>query len=93
KVGPLHYNTVDDNSKRSEPANIISEDVARTIDAEIRAVIEEGRARAAEVLKSCRRTLDALVEVLLEKETLSAIEIQEIYEKTARARTKARAGR
>jgi len=93
KVGPLHYNTVDDNSKRSEPANIISEDVARTIDAEIRAVIEEGRARAAEVLKSRRRTLDALVEVLLEKETLSAIEIEEIYEKTARARTKARAGR
>jgi len=52
-----------------------SEDIARQIDAEIRRIIDDAFARAVDILTENRDKLDALVEVLLEKETLDQEEV------------------
>ena len=48
------------------------------IDAEINAILEEGKARAAQVLTEHRAELDELVKVLLAKETVEQEEFNEI---------------
>ncbi len=55
-----------------------SEDVAQQIDTEVRRIIEECFARARAILSEHRDKLDALVEVLLEKETLDQEEVAAI---------------
>lgn len=48
-----------------------SEDVAKAIDEEVRAIIDQGYERAREILTEHRATMDMIAEVLLEKETLT----------------------
>ncbi len=48
-----------------------SEDVAKAIDEEVRAIIDQGYERAREILTENRDTMDMIAEVLLEKETLT----------------------
>jgi cell division protease FtsH len=55
-----------------------SEDIARSIDQEVRRIIEGCYARAKEILSENRDKLDRLVEVLLEKETLDKEEVAAI---------------
>jgi len=55
-----------------------SEKTAELIDAEINAILEEGKARAAQVLTEHRAELDELVKVLLAKETVEQEEFNEI---------------
>ncbi len=57
-----------------------SEEVARDIDEEIRRLVESCFKRAMELLAESRDKLDALVEVLLEKETLDQQEVAAIVE-------------
>jgi cell division protease FtsH len=56
-----------------------SESVAASIDAEIRKLIENAHQEAFDILVANRETLDAMVVVLLEKETLNKEEIAEIF--------------
>jgi cell division protease FtsH len=56
-----------------------SESVAATVDAEIRKLIENAHQEAFDILVANRETLDAMVVVLLEKETLNKEEIAEIF--------------
>lgn len=56
-----------------------SESVAATIDAEIRKLIENAHQEAFDILVANRETLDAMVVILLEKETLNKEEISEIF--------------
>jgi cell division protease FtsH len=58
-----------------------SENVAAIVDQEIRQLIEEAHQEAYEILVQNRVTLDALVEELLEKETLNKEEISKIFAK------------
>lgn len=92
KLGPLHY-TFDDGSNRSQPNAFVSEDVASTIDSEIRAIVEEARRRARDAIESHRRVLDRFVDVLLEKETLSAAEIEDLFNEARRPKKTARVSR
>jgi cell division protease FtsH len=55
-----------------------SEETARLIDEEVRRIIQEMEEKARELLESNRDKLDALAEGLLENETLSREEIDEI---------------
>jgi cell division protease FtsH len=55
-----------------------SEDTARIIDAEVRAIIGSSEAQARELLTAHRRELDALVAALLERETLDERQILEV---------------
>jgi cell division protease FtsH len=56
-----------------------SESVAATIDAEIRKMIENAHQEAFDILVANRESLDAMVVVLLEKETINKDEIAEIF--------------
>lgn len=55
-----------------------SEETSREIDKEIRRILEEAENRAMEILISQRDKLEKLVEALLQKETLTSDEIDEI---------------
>lgn len=55
-----------------------SEKTAEVIDAEINGLLDEAKARAAEVINAHRTKLDALVKVLLEKETVEQEEFVKI---------------
>jgi cell division protease FtsH len=56
-----------------------SDEVAQTIDAEVRELIERAHDEAWQVLNSNRDTLDNLATRLLEKETLDHLELAEIF--------------
>ena len=58
-----------------------SENVAATIDAEIRNLIETAHQEAFDILVENRATLDAMVLQLLERETLNKEEISAIFAK------------
>jgi cell division protease FtsH len=60
-----------------------SEEVASQIDDEIRGLIETAHHEAYEILVENRSTLDALVEELMEKETLQKEEIEAIFKNVA----------
>jgi cell division protease FtsH len=60
-----------------------SEDIASTVDQEIRTLIEGAHQEAYEILIENRSILDALVEELLEKETLQKEEIEVIFKHVA----------
>ncbi len=55
-----------------------SEVTSREIDEEIRRIVEEGEKKAEEILMKNREKLDLLAKTLLEKETLTSEEIDEI---------------
>jgi cell division protease FtsH len=57
-----------------------SESVAAIIDEEIKSLINEAHQEAYDILDENRDVLDALVEELLEKETLDKSEVAEIFE-------------
>ena len=58
--------------------NPFSEETARTIDAEVSAIISESHAQALKLLCTHRKQLDALVQALLAHETLDEQEILEV---------------
>ena len=55
-----------------------SEETARRIDEEVRALVEEGQQRAREIITGRRPALDALAARLQEKEVIGGEEVQEI---------------
>ena len=60
------------------PDKPFSEETARLIDAEVRRIINECHEEAKRLLRQHRTSLDALVEALLERETLDEQEILEV---------------
>lgn len=57
-----------------------SEETARAIDAEVRAIIEAQHARAQRILRDRRAVLDRIAERLLERETLERDELGAIVD-------------
>jgi cell division protease FtsH len=60
--------------------NDISEETARQIDAEVNRLLREAYANALEMLKTHRKELDMIAQMLLERETLEGRDIEEIVE-------------
>jgi cell division protease FtsH len=60
-----------------------SEEIARAIDEEVRAIIDQGYERAREILSQNRVKMDEIAEVLLERETLTREEFLALLEGTA----------
>ncbi len=58
-----------------------SNGVAETVDAEVRALIEQAHDEAWQVLNTNRDLLDHLARELIEKETLDHVQLAEIFEK------------
>jgi cell division protease FtsH len=55
-----------------------SDTTAATIDEEVRKLVDEAYLRAKDVLVSNKHVLDKLAEMLIEKETVDADELQEV---------------
>jgi cell division protease FtsH len=82
RLGPLAFGKRDElvflGREIGEQRNY-SDDVARQIDEEVRAIIENAYDRAADVLTTHRGKLDLLAETLVEKETLDAVEFEALF--------------
>jgi cell division protease FtsH len=60
-----------------------SEDTARVIDTEVRALVEEARRRAHEILVTRRPSLEVLSGALEEKEVLDRMQIEQLLKAAA----------
>ena len=87
KLGPLTY------GRRKQLAFLgvtgeeernFSEDTARIIDGEVRALVEEGQQRAREILSARRPGLDALAAALQEREVMNRDEVELLLGEQAR---------
>jgi cell division protease FtsH len=83
KLGPLAFGKKEEmvflGREISEQRNY-SDEVAAKIDAEVRAIIDQGFARAKEALMSHRHILDQLASLLVEKETIESEEFEALFE-------------
>ncbi len=82
QLGPVVYGRQQqlqylENAPAVEERNY-SEETARAIDAEVRALLEEGRERARKILHDCRDVLDRLAAELEKRETLTGEDVKEI---------------
>jgi cell division protease FtsH len=64
----------------SQEERNFSEETARLIDSEVKALIDAAETRAAELISARRAALDSLVETLIEKEVVDANELKRIIE-------------
>ncbi len=82
KLGPVVYGRQQQlqylTSAQAFEERNYSEATAQAIDAEIRALLDEGRKRARDILSQCRSVLDRLAAELEEKETLSGDDVKRI---------------
>jgi cell division protease FtsH len=85
ELGPLSFGNKDepvflgrDFNQRSD----YSEDTARKIDQEVRAIVQNGYQRAQEILRTHREVLELVARELLERESLDGEEIYRIIEET-----------
>ena len=82
KLGPLAFGKHDEmvflGRGIGEQRNY-SDDVARQIDDEVRAIIDNAYARAQDVLTRHRDKLDTLAAKLVERETLDAVEFEALF--------------
>ena len=76
-LGPIGYGNGEGKGGRSAG---YSEDAARTIDAEVRRLVDEAHGLARSVLTSRRDALENAAQLLIERETLSAEELQQIVD-------------
>ncbi len=81
KLGPLTY------GRRRQLAFLgvsgeeernFSEDTARVIDAEVRALVDEAQERARRILSDRRSALDALAAALQEQEVMDRTQVEEL---------------
>lgn len=83
KLGPLIYGQRQQlqflSGDLSEQRNY-SEDTARLVDAEIKALIEEAQQRASDILSQARTQLDRLAELLQDKEVIQREDMLELLE-------------
>ena len=83
RIGPVTFKQGETHPflgrEMAEPKDY-SEETARIIDDEIRRIITDAEKKAQEVLSGSLEKLDALAEGLLEHETLSREEVEEILE-------------
>ncbi|HXH10605.1 MAG TPA: ATP-dependent zinc metalloprotease FtsH [Alphaproteobacteria bacterium] len=88
KVGPLTYEQgrrpVFVDPTMPLPRVEVSEETARVIDSEVRALIAEAHERARKILEAQRRTLETLAHLLLEKETIEGDELRALLQTTRR---------
>ncbi len=91
RVGPVSFRTSDEHPflgrEMSEPRDH-SEHTAQVIDEEVSRILREADERAFRLLEENRNALEKLTDALIEREVLSAAEIEELIGKRAIATTK-----
>src|SRR6266702_1984269 len=83
KLGPLQYGKTDELiflGRQIQEERNYSEDVAKIIDSEVHDIVDRARQRAYEVLTQYRSLLDVVVARLIEQETLSSDEFNQLVD-------------
>ena len=80
KLGPVQYEGNHAMFGAQTPQKSISERTAYEIDEEVRALLNEARNKAAEIIQSNRKTHKLIAEALLKHETLDSTQIKSLYE-------------
>ena len=80
KLGPVQYEGNHAMFGAQTPQKSISERTAYEIDEEVRALLNEERNKAAEIIQSNRETHKLIAEALLKYETLDSTQIKSLYE-------------
>ena len=81
KLGPLRYSENEEEvflGRSVTQSQHMSDDTAKMIDQEVRKLVEAGETKAREILTKHRKDLDKIAEALLEFETLSGKEVDEL---------------
>jgi len=81
KIGPIKYGDFRSHVHirfDAPPVHESSEETAREIDIEVKKLIDEAHKRAVDILTENRDELEKLAQALLERETLSAAEVDEL---------------
>ncbi len=79
KLGPVRYGSRSEHiylGKDITRSQEFSEETAREIDLEVKALVTAAKAKATDILSREKARMDLLAETLLEKETLSAAEVR-----------------
>lgn len=74
KLGPLHYGN---NEGRGE--STFGPDIQRTIDGEVRDIVEGAYRRAVTLMKDYRGSIEAMTAMLMEKETINAQDVESCF--------------
>lgn len=80
KLGPVQYEGNHAMFGAQTPQKSISERTAYEIDEEVRALLNEARNKAAEIIQSNHETHKLIAEALLKYETLDSTQIKSLYE-------------
>jgi len=80
KVGPMYYGRHDEAIMRQYEDKNISDSMQQLIDSEIKALIIEAEAQAQKIMKDYKKQVETMVEILLERETIYAEDIDLIME-------------
>ena len=83
KIGPISY--YDSTGTRDTFTKPFSEETARAIDDEVRRILEESYARARQIIESNNDKINAMADLLLEKETIYAEDIEPILGPSAQS--------
>lgn len=88
KIGPMSF--YDSTGSRDTFTKPFSEHTAIEIDGEVRRILEEAYARALDIIKSNNDKINSMADVLLEKETIYAEDIESILGPSAQSLKKER---
>jgi len=83
KLGPLNYGSKNENiflGREMTSSTSHGDEIARTIDAEIKAVVDRNYKRAEQILNDNKDILKAMSEALLERETIGLVELDLLME-------------
>ncbi|MBP3289797.1 MAG: peptidase M41, partial [Alistipes sp.] len=81
KIGPISY--YDSTGTRDTFTKPFSEHMAQEIDSEVRRILDEAYTRAREIIEANNDKINAMADMLLEKETIYAEDIESILGKSA----------
>ncbi|MBK3332000.1 ATP-dependent metallopeptidase FtsH/Yme1/Tma family protein [Persephonella atlantica] len=80
ELGPIHVSTARNNPFMPQQGPEISEETARKIDEEVNKLLREAYAKTKEIIESYKDAITAVVELLLDKETITCDEMVSILE-------------
>jgi cell division protease FtsH len=86
ELGSIHYDNEGDNvfiGRSVAQSKGYSQEVAALIDREVKYFVDSAYARCEEILKNRRHELELTARFLLEHETMTAEQFEEIFKQTA----------